>query len=77
MSGGRHLEQVAAQRNGSIHVRDGFDEDAFVAIRSARDATLSSPRPMLPAIQVDMRAGRLPGPEANGTRYLRMPLNTP
>ena len=67
---------VAAQRTGNVHVRDGVDEDAFVAMRSARDATLSSPRLMLPAIQVNMRAGRLPEPEANGTRYLRIPLDT-
>ena len=66
---------VGAQRTGSVHVRDGVDEDAFVAMRSARDATLSAPRLMLPAIQVNMRAGRLPEPEENGTRYLRIPLD--
>jgi glyoxylase-like metal-dependent hydrolase (beta-lactamase superfamily II) len=67
---------VGAQRTGNVHVRDGIDEDAFVAMRSARDATLSAPRLMLPAIQVNMRAGRLPEPEENGTRYLRIPLDT-
>lgn len=67
---------VAAQRTGNVHVRDGIEEAVFVAMRSARDATLSSPRLMLPAIQVNMRAGRLPEPEANGTRYLRIPLDT-
>lgn len=67
---------VAAQRSGNVHVRDGIDEAAFVAMRSARDATLASPRLMLPAIQVNMRAGRLPDPEANGIRYLRIPLDT-
>ena len=67
---------VGAQRTGNVHVRDGIDEDEFVAMRSARDATLSAPRLMLPAIQVNMRAGRLPEPEENGTRYLRIPLDT-
>lgn len=67
---------VGAQRTGNVHVRDGIDEEAFVAMRSARDATLSAPRLMLPSIQVNMRAGKLPEPEANGTRYLRIPLDS-
>lgn len=67
---------VGAQRSGNVHVHDGVDEQAFVAMRSARDATLSAPRLMLPSIQVNMRAGKLPEPEANGTRYLRIPLDS-
>ncbi|MFV1919684.1 MBL fold metallo-hydrolase [Sphingomonas sp. MJ1 (PH-R8)] len=66
---------IEAQRTGNVHVRDGVDEDAFAAMRTARDATLGTPRLMLPAIQVNMRAGRLPEPEANGKRYLRIPLD--
>lgn len=66
---------VAAQRTGNVHVHDGIDEETFVAMRLARDATLSPPRLLLPSIQVNMRAGRLPEAEANGTRYLRIPLD--
>jgi glyoxylase-like metal-dependent hydrolase (beta-lactamase superfamily II) len=66
---------VEAQRIGNVHVHDGVSEDDFVAMRAARDATLTAPRLMLPSIQVNMRAGKLPVPEANGTRYLRIPLD--
>ena len=66
---------VAAQRAGNVHVRDGIDEDAFVAMRSARDATLEMPTLILPAIQVNVRAGQLPPPDDNGIAYLRIPLN--
>ena len=66
---------VAAQRAGNIHVHDGVDEDAFVAMREARDATLSMPRLILPSVQVNMRAGQLPAVEDNGVRYLKIPLN--
>lgn len=66
---------VAAERAGNIHVHDGMAEDAFVAMREARDATLGMPRLILPSIQVNMRGGRLPEPEDNGTRYLKLPLN--
>lgn len=66
---------VAEQRTGNVHVHDGIDEDAFVAMREARDATLGMPRLILPSIQVNMRGGRLPQPEDNGTRYLKIPLD--
>ena len=66
---------IGAERTGNIHVHDGVDEAAFVAMRTARDATLAMPRLILPSIQVNMRAGRLPEPEDNGTRYLKLPLN--
>ncbi len=66
---------IAAQKAGNIHVRDGVREDDFVALRSARDASLPMPTRMLPAIQVNIRAGQLPAPEDNGTRYLKMPLD--
>jgi glyoxylase-like metal-dependent hydrolase (beta-lactamase superfamily II) len=66
---------VGAQRTGNVHVHDGVEEDAFVAMRTARDATLGMPKLILPSIQVNMRGGHLPEPEANGTRYLQIPLN--
>lgn len=66
---------VAAQRVHNVHVHDGIDEAAFVAMRTQRDATLDMPVLMLPAIQVNICAGRLPPPEANGLRYLKIPVN--
>lgn len=66
---------VAAQRAANVHVHDGIDEDAFVTMREARDATLAVPRLILPSIQVNIHGGRLPPPEANGKRYLRIPLD--
>lgn len=66
---------VAAQRAGNIHVRDGISEADFVSMRERRDATLAMPTLILPAIQINIRAGDLPPPEANGTRYLKIPLD--
>jgi glyoxylase-like metal-dependent hydrolase (beta-lactamase superfamily II) len=66
---------VAEQRQRNIHLHDGVDEDGFVAMREKRDATLGMPVLILPAIQINIRAGELPPPEANGTRYLKIPLN--
>lgn len=66
---------VAAQRAGNIHMRDGIDEDSFVAMRRARDATLEVPTLILPSIQVNVRAGQLPPADDNGVSYLRIPLN--
>ena len=65
---------VADQRRANAHVHDGVSEDQFVAMRTARDATLSAPRLLVPSIQVNMRAGRFPPAEANGVRYLRVPV---
>ena len=76
--GGRAVQfvtTVAAQREANVHVRNGISEDAFVAMRQARDATLAMPVLILPSVQVNMRAGELPPPESNGTRYLKIPLN--
>jgi len=67
---------VGAQREANIHVHEGIGRDQFVAMRRARDATLGMPTLILPAIQVNIRAGNLPEPEANGTRYLKIPLDT-
>jgi len=66
---------VGAQRTGNVHVHEGVSEDDFVAMRDARDATLSMPALILPSIQVNMRGGHLPEPEVNGTRYLKIPLD--
>ncbi|WP_425917503.1 MBL fold metallo-hydrolase [Pseudomonas sp. GWSMS-1] len=66
---------VAEQREHNVHVHQGIDEEAFVAMRQARDATLGMPALMLPAVQVNMRAGHLPPAEDNGVRYLKVPLN--
>ena len=67
---------VGEQRAKNIHVHDGVSEDAFVAMRSARDATLGMPTLILPAIQVNVRAGEMPPPEGNGVVYLKIPVNT-
>ncbi len=76
--GGREVQfvsTVAEERAHNVHVRDGISEDAFVAMRNARDATLSMPTLILPSVQVNMRAGELPPAEDNGVRYLKIPLN--
>jgi glyoxylase-like metal-dependent hydrolase (beta-lactamase superfamily II) len=70
-----HETTVAAERDGNVHLRDGVDEEAFAAMRNARDATLPVPRLLLPSVQVNMRAGKLPPAEANGVSYLKIPLN--
>ena len=66
---------VGAERSGNIHVHDGVSEDAFHKMRTERDATLAMPRLILPSVQVNMRAGRLPTEEDNGVHYLKIPLN--
>lgn len=65
---------VSEQRRASVHVHDGITEDEFVAMREARDATLAVPKLLLPAIQVNVRAGRFPEAEANGVKYLKIPI---
>ncbi len=67
---------VAEERARNVHVGGGVDEDAFVAMREARDATLPAPALLLPALQVNIRAGRLPEPEADGRRYLKIPIES-
>lgn len=67
---------IGAERTANVHVHEGVGEDAFVAMREARDKTLSMPKLILPSVQVNMRAGRLPEPESNGIRYLKLPLDT-
>ncbi len=70
-----HETTVAAQRAANIHVHESVGEAEFVAMRTARDATLKMPKLILPAVQVNMRAGQLPPAEDNGVRYLKIPLD--
>jgi len=76
--GGRELAYqttVAEQKQRNIHVGGDTSEAAFVERRTSRDATLSTPTLLIPSIQVNVRAGELPPPEDNGTRYLKVPIN--
>jgi glyoxylase-like metal-dependent hydrolase (beta-lactamase superfamily II) len=76
---GRHAtwqSTVADQRTHNIHVHDGVAEDAFVELRTRRDATLEMPVLILPSVQINIRAGELPPAEANGVTYLKIPVNT-
>lgn len=66
---------IAAERDSSVHVRDGVSEDDFVAMRETRDAELDFPKLILPSIQVNLRGGKFPDPEPNGVSYLKIPLN--
>jgi glyoxylase-like metal-dependent hydrolase (beta-lactamase superfamily II) len=65
---------VAEQREKNVHLKDGVTEEEFVAMRTARDAKLAAPRLLLPSIQVNIRAGKFPPAEANGVRYLTIPV---
>lgn len=69
------MTTVAEQKANNLHIHAGVDEDSFVAMRLARDATLKMPALILPSVQVNMRAGELPPAESNGVRYLKVPLN--
>jgi glyoxylase-like metal-dependent hydrolase (beta-lactamase superfamily II) len=66
---------VGDERAHNIHVRDGVSEDAFVAMREARDKTLAMPRLIVPSLQVNIRAGHLPAPDASGKRFLKVPVD--
>lgn len=66
---------VGAQKKNNIHLHEGISEAVFVAMRTARDKTLSMPSLILPSIQINMRAGEFPPTEDNGQRYLKIPLN--
>lgn len=66
---------VAAQKAGNVHVGAGRSEDDFVALRETRDATLKAPQLILPALQINIRAGALPPAETSGKRFLKLPLN--
>lgn len=66
---------VAEQRDHNIHIGGGVSEEAFVAMRQARDATLKAPQLILPSLQVNIRAGSMPPPDPDGNRYLKLPLD--
>lgn len=66
---------IGDERVHNIHVRDGITEDEFVAMREARDKTLAMPKLIISSLQVNIRAGRLPEPDASGKRFLKVPLN--
>ncbi|HNP65371.1 MAG TPA: MBL fold metallo-hydrolase [Woeseiaceae bacterium] len=67
---------VKEQNERNIHISKDVSEAAFVEMRESRDSKLGSPRLILPSIQVNVNAGRLPEPDDNGIRYLRIPLDT-
>ncbi|GHA92414.1 hypothetical protein GCM10009069_14290 [Algimonas arctica] len=66
---------VGEQKANNIHLNTGVSREEFIQMRTARDKTLDMPKLILPSIQINMRAGELPEPEENGTRYLKIPLN--
>lgn len=66
---------IAAQRDGNVHLAGDVGEDAYVRLRTHRDASLPVPKLLLPALQVNIRGGDLPPAEGNGVRYLRIPLD--
>ena len=67
---------VAVQKSANVHIHQGVDEESFVSMREARDATLAMPVLILPSVQVNMRGGQLPPPEDNGVRYLKIPVDS-
>jgi glyoxylase-like metal-dependent hydrolase (beta-lactamase superfamily II) len=76
--GGREVKfmsTVAQEREQNVHVKNGITEEAFVTMRTTRDATLQMPTLILPSVQVNMRAGHFPEPEENNIRYLKIPIN--
>ncbi len=70
-----YLSSVAEQKAHNLHIHQGVSEENFVAMRTHRDSELKAPVLLLPSVQVNMRAGHLPPAEANGTRYLKIPLD--
>lgn len=66
---------VGSQRKNNIHLHNGVNQESFVQIRQARDATLDMPVLILPSVQVNIRAGEMPAAESNGVSYLKIPLN--
>ena len=76
--GGRDIRwetTVAEERANNVHVRDGISEAEFVALREARDRTLGAPKLIIPSLQVNMRAGHMPEPDATGRTFLKIPIN--
>ncbi|WP_048305508.1 MBL fold metallo-hydrolase [Halomonas sp. PR-M31] len=71
----QHQSSVSEQRTNNVHVHEGVDENAFVKMRTERDATLNMPRLIIPSVQINMRAGRLPPAEDNDQVYIKVPIN--
>lgn len=71
----QHETSVEEQRQANVHVHEGISEDAFVKMRTERDATLDMPKLIIPSVQVNMRAGDMPPAEDNGVVYLKVPIN--
>lgn len=65
---------VADERDSNVHVKDGVSEDQFVTVREARDRTLATPQLLMPSIQVNIRAGKMPPADSNGVHYLKIPV---
>jgi glyoxylase-like metal-dependent hydrolase (beta-lactamase superfamily II) len=77
--GGREVQcetTIGEQKRSNIHVREGTSEAQYVQMRTERDASLAMPTLILPAVQVNIRAGALPEPESNGVRYLKLPIDS-
>ncbi len=66
---------IGEQKRSNIHIKSGTSREQFIAMRTARDATLDMPKLILPSVQVNMRAGDMPPPEDNGQRYMKIPIN--
>jgi hypothetical protein len=76
--GGREIAwetTVGDQREHNIHVKDGVGEEAYVKMRTERDAQLAMPKLIIPSVQVNMRAGEMPEPDSDGKRYLKVPVD--
>jgi glyoxylase-like metal-dependent hydrolase (beta-lactamase superfamily II) len=76
--GGRPLafaSTIGRQRERNVHLPAGTRKEDYVRFRTTRDATLPPPKLLFPSVQVNVDAGRMPEPRANGRRYLMMPLN--
>ena len=66
---------IAEEKANNIHVKEGTSREAFIKMRTERDAKLAMPKLILPSVQINMRAGNMPEPEANGQRYMKLPIN--
>ena len=70
-----HETLLKTQKEQNIHIHTGVSKAEFIEMRTQRDASLTMPKLILPSIQINMDAGKFPQPEANGIRYLKLPLN--
>jgi len=77
--GGRELKWITTvedEKKSNLHVKEGTSKDEFVKFRLTRDATLPQPKLIIPALQLNIRAGKFPTAEDNGIAYLKFPINT-